>query len=552
MLKKNFKSKLSLLVLASTLLLSACSNDTPAPSAEVSAPAESAAAVSAEPSAEQEVAVESAENLSTFVTNLQSDYIVQEGRFEDVDTLAMASAGQLTSCFGNNNGSFYQTAYLPPAPEQNFATGIPQLNWADEAPTAFDDPEVENYPANPYFAPIGWTYKLRADEAIVLLYELPPESEYFSIGAYALLAGAQEGMDLSYDPYNINLKGTEEIGEYNVVFSSLGDQLNQMRIESTAAEGEAHFGEKAVIVIGGDQSTNEDMVAQLIESGISESVINVINLPSQALNMGLQTGGDTFTLLGRVSQPTGGEEAYQEFAAKLLSDAEIYRITPMVEDEAVTMPLDQLVRRGTGISEMSTLGYSRQDLDSIRQSIIDKYTAEGYSYIELYPHISVPDGITSIYATLNGKGDNRDAAYLSTDYFQFNSPDDLVVMYGVNHTETGKATYSNSVLYGVDKLNGVASAYDAQYVGSADAYLAEGYHDSENYYVYNFDRYGTEPYSTQVEYSTDNEKGKYYGVDDGQDLRIAFRAYVEPETGVGPAYDEIVYDRAILFYKEAE
>ena len=52
-----------------------------------------------------------------------------------------------------------------------------------------------------------------------------------------------------------------------------------------------------------------------------------------------------------------------------------------------------------------------------------------------------------------------------------------------------------------------------------------------------------------IEYSTGNEKGKYYGVDNGETLLLAFRAYVD-ETGVGPSYYEIVYDRAIVFHKK--
>lgn len=36
----------------------------------------------------------------------------------------------------------------------------------------------------------------------------------------------------------------------------------------------------------------------------------------------------------------------------------------------------------------------------------------------------------------------------------------------------------------------------------------------------------------------------------GAQLFLAYRAYVEPETGVGPSYYEIVYDRAIVFHKK--
>lgn len=51
------------------------------------------------------------------------------------------------------------------------------------------------------------------------------------------------------------------------------------------------------------------------------------------------------------------------------------------------------------------------------------------------------------------------------------------------------------------------------------------------------------------EYSTGNEKGKYYGVDNGSTLLLAFRSYLD-KTGTGASYYEIVYDRAIVFHKK--
>lgn len=38
-----------------------------------------------------------------------------------------------------------------------------------------------------------------------------------------------------------------------------------------------------------------------------------------------------------------------------------------------------------------------------------------------------------------------------------------------------------------------------------------------------------------------------YGIGLGQVAFIAFRAYVEVETKVGPSYTELVYDRAVKF-----
>ena len=69
------------------------------------------------------------------------------------------------------------------------------------------------------------------------------------------------------------------------------------------------------------------------------------------------------------------------------------------------------------------------------------------------------------------------------------------------------------------------------------------------YYVYKMARTQMDDYTALIEYSTGNEKGKFYGVDNGDTLLLAFRAYMD-ETNVGASYYEIVYDRAIVFHKK--
>lgn len=72
---------------------------------------------------------------------------------------------------------------IPSAPNQDPApaTEMGQFSWPAEAPSALYDASAENASANPYFSPVGWTYKLRQDEALVLVGTLPPECKYFSL-----------------------------------------------------------------------------------------------------------------------------------------------------------------------------------------------------------------------------------------------------------------------------------------------------------------------------------------------------------------------------------
>ena len=98
-------------------------------------------------------------------------------------------------------------------------------------------------------------------------------------------------------------------------------------------------------------------------------------------------------------------------------------------------------------------------------------------------------------------------------------------------------------------LNGVSSVYDSLFEGNADAYLEDGCEDANQYYVYKLARTELDDYTAVVEYSTDNEKGNFYGVDNGSPMLMAFRAYLD-ETGTGASYNELIYDRTIVFHKK--
>ena len=113
-------------------------------------------------------------------------YYVQSGSLYELDTLEEASQGRLLSCFGNNAGSTYMVLDLPPAPNQEPAKGVAQLNWPDEEPSEYYDETADNASANPYFMPVGWQYKLRQDEAIVLMGQMPPACKYYSFVNYIL------------------------------------------------------------------------------------------------------------------------------------------------------------------------------------------------------------------------------------------------------------------------------------------------------------------------------------------------------------------------------
>lgn len=486
----------------------------------------------------------STENAAQLQQLLEEDgFYVQQGSFYELDTLKEASAGRLLSCFGNNAGSSYMVFNLPAAPEQDNAKGNPDYNWPDDPSTLYDDPDVENAPANPYFAPGGWQYKLKQDEAIVLITHLPPECKYYSFINYIMFTEQKTGKDYTNEKAFFSA-GNEETGLYHPIFGSIGDSVNMVNIKHN---GDSAYGSEAVIVISSNQSVTDKVTAQLTAAGYDESMINVMPIPADTYNMGLQKGADTFSFLGRISQPSD-QDAYTDYTENLTTNSVVYRVTPKEEIEAAPYENAVFTARGTGEHEISKLKNGSQHLDSIREAIISQY-ADEYDYEELSTDIAVPEGLTAYLNDRNAQGDNRDTAYVMTKDFTLNSDDDFIVVYGVNHTKTEKALYSNAVLYARPMLNGVCSVYDSLFPGSADSYLEDNCGDADDYYVYKMARTQMDDYTALIEYSTGNEKGKFYGVDNGDTLLLAFRAYMD-ETNVGASYYEIVYDRAIVFHKK--
>ena len=473
----------------------------------------------------------------------EDSFYVQQGVYRELDTVKEASAGRLLSCFGNNAGSAYIVFSMPAAPDQDTSLGSEERGWPDEIAAGYDDPEIPNAAPNPYFAPGGWEYKLRQDEVIVLITPLPGTCKYYSFINYLMFTAQKPGK--VYEGRKAFFPvGNEESGLYCPIFGSIGNSVNILNIHHT---GDSIFDTEAIIVIGANQDAVDRVVKDLHAAGCEEGAINIMPIPAGTYNMGLQKGADTFSFLQRVSQPED-KAAYRDYLDNISERAVLYRVTPIEEMPEKPYPNETVIPRGNGIHETAALTNATEKLEAIREALIAEYGDE-YDYEELDSDIAVPEGLTAYYNEFNAKGDNRDAMYLMTPDFTLDSDEDFVVVYGVNHSATGKALYSNAVLYARPMLNGVTSIYDSMFEGSARPYLGADCEDADQYYVYKMARTEMDDYTALIEYSTGNEKGQFYGVDNGAPLLVAFRAYLD-ETGTGASYYEVIYDRTIVFHKK--
>jgi hypothetical protein len=186
-------------------------------------------------------------------------------------------------------------------------------------------------------------------------------------------------------------------------------------------------------------------------------------------------------------------------------------------------------------------------------------------------------------------GATRDTNYLATypTFMLRQDVSEFVIVYGVNHQKTGKATYSSFSIY-ADKdrwfglINGTTLSTDFDQGGqpgdSARRFLCPGDPSQcpagvEYLYAWKVARdCGDEPYCMDVKVNDDPSK-PFNGIDDvpyacslwdvystpgnpinlgpfdldKAELFFLWRSYMEPATKVGPDDNELIYDRAIYF-----
>ena len=101
----------------------------------------------------------------------------------------------------------------------------------------------------------------------------------------------------------------------------------------------------------------------------------------------------------------------------------------------------------------------------------------------------------------------RDTNYIQTyPYFKLRETvDEYIIVYGVNHQKTGKATYANFSVYveptfGTGREIGLGSVADPKFAGSAEVYLGPDDPDADMLYAFKIARHcpAGDPYCLQV------------------------------------------------------
>ncbi len=417
---------------------------------------------------------------------------VAPGHFDFID---MSQCCSQPTCFGNNPSSPYAGFYLPAAPGQT----------TPNPGTGSDGTSV--------------VWRLREDEAIVYAGKTPPAASYFG-----------------FTPY---LFTRDSNGKSDLLYASVGDTLNDLVISTSGtpngAPGDA-FAKDTVIVAAANATVEQRVRDALGRAGYDASIVNTIVLPEATLHLGLDDTADTLQVLERVAL-FADEAAGKAYVAS--PGGTVLRLTPTTPVAPNPLASPPPRPRGTKTTEASL----QTSLTALRQAILARYaglTATDLNVSERTPYQSGQFGPYCIAQSVNCNGDNRDTIYPVSDPFYLAQATSFVVMFGVNHAASGKATYSSFSVYDAKREMGVAAVDSRSMKGSASAYVPND-PNVDLLYAWKIAR------SCQNEPSCLEIPTGCPGIAQTDPAFLAARAYLEPPTKTGPDPAEVLMDGAIQF-----
>jgi hypothetical protein len=447
-------------------------------------------------------------DIDAFRSSLEnSDFTLKLAPFVHVDLVKLYEAGKLANAAGNNAGAPYRGVFGA-IPDNVNITDLKDISNAQE--------KVENLLYSTPGLIQGW--QLNPDEALVIVTKTPPECAYFSYCGF------------------IFYKYYEKDQQRKWVWTSYNDPLNNLTIKTSGTPNGAKgnpFNQDTIIIVTADKGTDQRIRSAATSAGYSQDIINTYVIPSSMVKLGMGPEFDTM-VFGQRMALFADEKAGQEYVNAVSA---AIRVTPKSQVTLDPFPAPELRVRGMGKTEVDL----QPALDELRQAILAKYS--DLSVNELETSVWLPESYEAVQTETYVAGESRDTVYLRCDTFTLgDDPDEFVIVYGVNHAASGKATYSNCSFYGEAGWNGVAGIYSPQYTGSAEEYLP-GNPLAKYLYVCKFARScGSEKTCVAVPAGPGA-----YGVGLDEPAFVAIRAYLEPATRVGPAYPELLYDRAIKF-----
>lgn len=368
------------------------------------------------------------------------------------------------NCFGNNPAAPYVVALVPQIPGEYLD---PYYN------TSFIYPEED--------AGLSLSYRLNPNEAVILMGQTPPQGAYFGAQTYLF---ARQGTPKPPLWFSFFL-GEETTSLFFFVspnperflsFSSLSESINHVRMSRQLGAPSA-FDRRFYTIHSADPQTANTVKQALIGAGAAEKAIFIEALPN-SVKLGLGASSDDLTTLVRYALPKNESEGERWRDTLPLSVLRVSGPDSAIGSVKRFGPQPESVL--TGNDESGLLVALRDLTFELKQGLgISLFTETS----EFLPASSINlTGKKCIPATMNCLGETLD-----TDTYRISSAvvldsNDVLVVAGVDHTETGNATYvslsvnDQSILKGVasESQTGTAAGFvSGRLKGSASAFLAE-------------------------------------------------------------------------------
>ena len=432
----------------------------------------------------------------------RAGFVVQEGLPVMTDLNDLYCKGKMWAPLYPNPNSPYISAVLPRVPGQ-------------AKPVASDG-----------------SFRLREDEAVVVIGVTPPRMAYFNFN-FHMLGG-------SLDPV---------IGP-PILWVPVADPVSSLTLRKTGASA---FNQPFAVVATGHRRTRT-LVHEMLRAAYLGPVTNDQVISPSLFRLGLDGASDEFIFAMRTAVPADRDE-FESYLDALRREVRIFRVRPKSasEDDQVNpvlaadpLPVPRQRVSGTGTSELDL----NPTLQLLRQRII--HAQRGYTATDLRvdhwfeePYPGLQRDMVTAPPEDGVAGATTDATYLASASFTL-PVGSFLVAYGTHHRATGKATYSSVAVYADAKLGvGLATVQSPDLQGSARDYI-DDQPNADMFYAWMFTRS-----SSRHDHVTQLPIGDFCGNAerpvDLSTLRVGYRAYAEPATKTHPAKSEILFDRLLLF-----
>jgi len=445
---------------------------------------------------------------------LAKGYTVQEGEY---GFFTQDMCDTIPNCYANNPASPYGLVYLPKGPREDVST---YAGWCSVLCSKDKQKSA--------------SYRLDANETVLLIGRTPPKSLYFSITSYMFDRFYPDGWSSpSKDIMGKCPKVTSSDGNRCQQFASLHNPVNMLTMNTTGGASSSWYDASFAGFMGGDVSqvsTVQDIAAQ---AGIPRSSHNMFPLPSGDVRLGTTSKeADGFMNMMRIAftdSATAAQDYYKTAPVTVL------RVTPPVAPSPALTPFPRptLSKRGDDMEATPVMSFEELQSAVTQQLYAGVHAAYGVKYPHVESYTLTPPTFSDGYDCLGDgticNGDSMDTTYpnsrveilrgelcvkaLNTTCPIARRPslgkEDFYIVTGVNHNATDKSLYSSTVMYDFARLESVgqfdSSNGNSSYTGSAHQYLQDAPDTAQYLYAIKFARNcNGEKFCTEVPYSGPN------------------------------------------------